>query len=58
MKNMIVVVCALLAFGAFLVSARPANAGELSVSVDYNYADENGVLVGLPYGMPPSLKPK
>ena len=58
MKNMIVVVCALLAFGAFLVSARPANAGEPSVSVDYEYGDLKEVIVGLPYGMSPSLEAK
>jgi N-dimethylarginine dimethylaminohydrolase len=55
---MIVVVCALLAFGAFLVSARPANAGEPSVSVDYEYGDLKEVIVGLPYGMSPSLEAK
>ena len=58
MKNMIVVVCALLAFGAFLISARPANAGEPSVSVDYEYGDLKEVIVGLPYGMSPSLEAK
>ena len=58
MKNMIMVVSALLAFGVFWVSARPANAGEPSVSVDYEYGDLKEVIVGLPYGMSPSLEAK
>lgn len=58
MKNMIMVVSALLAFGVFWVSARPANAGGPSVSVDYEYGDLKEVIVGLPYGMSPSLEAK
>ena len=56
MKTVIVVACALLAFGAFLLSARPADAAEPSVSVDYEYGDLKEVIVGLPYGMSPSLE--
>ncbi len=57
-KNVNVVLCALLAFGSFPVFARPANAGEPSVYVDYEYGDLLEVIVGLPYGMSPSLEAK
>ncbi len=58
MKNVIVVLCVLLAFGSFSVSARSAKAGEPSVYVDYEYGDLKEVIVGLPYGMSPSLEAK
>ncbi|GAB1486283.1 hypothetical protein MASR2M79_13320 [Aminivibrio sp.] len=58
MKNAIVVLWALLALASFPVSARPADAAEPSVSVDYEYGDLKEVIVGLPYGMSPSLEAK
>lgn len=58
MKNVIVVLCALLALASFPLSTRPADAGEPSVYVDYEYGDLSEVLVGLPYGMSPSLEAK
>ena len=58
MKTVIVVACALLAFGAFPFFLRPANAAEPSVSVDFEYGDLKEVIVGLPYGMSPSLEAK
>ncbi len=58
MKNVIVVLCAVLALGGGAVSARSANAGEPSVYVDYEYGDLKEVIVGLPYGMSPSLEAK
>ena len=57
MKNMIMVVSALLAFGVF--GFRPAcKRRDPSVSVDYEYGDLKEVIVGLPYGMSPSLEAK
>jgi len=58
MKTVIVVACALLAFGAISFFPRPADAAEPSVSVDYEYGDLKEVIVGLPYGMSPSLEAK
>ena len=58
MKNVIVVLCALVAFGSFPAFARATNAGEPSVYVDYEYGDLKEVIVGLPYGMSPSLEAK
>ncbi|HQP26015.1 MAG: Inosamine-phosphate amidinotransferase 1 [Deltaproteobacteria bacterium ADurb.Bin151] len=58
MKNVIMVLCALLALGLFPVSAQSANTGEPSVYVDYEYGDLKEVIVGLPYGMSPSLEAK
>ncbi|MCE5264780.1 MAG: hypothetical protein LLG97_14775 [Deltaproteobacteria bacterium] len=59
MKNVIVVLCAVLAFGGEgPVCARSANAVEPSVYVDYEYGDLKEVIVGLPYGMSPSLEAK
>ncbi len=58
MKNVIVVLYTLLAFGWFPVSTRSANAVEPSVCVDYEYGDLKEVIVGLPYGMSPSLEAK
>ena len=42
----------------FPVSAQSANTGEPSVYVDYEYGDLKEVIVGLPYGMSPSLEAK
>ncbi|SMP82515.1 N-Dimethylarginine dimethylaminohydrolase [Desulfonatronum zhilinae] len=58
MKNMIVVLCMGFAFGCFQISARSVNAAEPSVYVDYEYGDLKEVIVGLPYGMSPSLEAK
>lgn len=58
MKNMIMFSCALLAFGLFPVSARSGSAEEPSVYVDYEYGDLKEVIVGLPFGMSPSLEAK
>jgi N-dimethylarginine dimethylaminohydrolase len=58
MKKVIVVLCAVLAFWVFPVSVRSANAAEPSVYVDYEYGDLKEVIVGLPYGMSPSLEAK
>ena len=58
MKNIIMFLCAVLAFAWIPVCARSANAGEPSVYVDYEYGDLKEVIVGLPYGMSPSLEAK
>lgn len=56
MKNVSVVLCAVLScfFGPILI--RAANAAEHSVYVDCEYGDLKEVIVGLPYGMSPSLQ--
>ena len=43
-------------FGSLLFAIHPAEAVESSVYVDYEYGDLKEVIVGLPYGMSPSLK--
>ena len=58
MKNVIVFLCAVLALGCFPVFVRSAMAAEPSVYVDYEYGDLKEVIVGLPYGMSPSLEAK
>ena len=58
MKKVIVVLCAVLAFWVFPVSARSANTVEPPVYVDYEYGDLKEVIVGLPFGMSPSLDAK
>lgn len=58
MKNVIVALCAILSFGGFPVCARSTNAVEPSVYVDCEYGDLKEVIVGLPYGMSPSLDAK
>ena len=58
MKNIIMFLCAVLAFAWIPVCARSANAWEPSVYVDYEYGDLKEVIVGLPYGMSPSLEAK
>ena len=58
MKNVILVLFAVLAFAWVPVCTRSANAGEPSVYVDYEYGDLKEVIVGLPYGMSPSLEAK
>lgn len=55
---MIVVLCVAFAFGCFSVSARSVIVAEPSVYVDYEYGDLKEVIVGLPYGMSPSLETK
>ncbi|MBP7765052.1 MAG: hypothetical protein KA113_07690 [Syntrophaceae bacterium] len=58
MKNVVVFLCAVLALGGFPVSVRSAMSAEPSVYVDYEYGDLKEVIVGLPYGMSPSLEAK
>ena len=58
MKNVIMFLCAVLALGCFPVSVQSAIAAEPSVYVDYEYGDLKEVIVGLPYGMSPSLEAK
>ena len=58
MKNLFAVLCALLVLASFPLSARSAHAEEPSVYVDYEYGDLKEVIVGLPYGMSPSLEAK
>lgn len=58
MKNVLMFLCAILAFGGVPISARSVYAVEPSVYVDYEYGDLKEVIVGLPYGMSPSLEAK
>ena len=58
MKNVLMFLCAILAFGGIPISARSVYAVEPSVYVDYEYGDLKEVIVGLPYGMSPSLEAK
>ena len=55
MKFVLLALSAVLGFGCVPLFAHAARAAEPSVYVDCEYGDLKEVVVGLPYGMSPSL---